>query len=259
MIEGWLDLPTIGVFATLTLFYAATAAATLWIAFGRRFAASTRRLDGVVAPFFTSVGLLFALLTSFLASDVGDRNRQAARAVQTEATELRNVYALSVAAASDMGAIRAAWSDYVRAVIADDWPAMERGEDAASVNAAYDSLLHEVSDPKITSEAGAAVHVALLNTAIRIGTARSERLAIAADHTNEIKWAMVLLLGALTQVSIGLVHLRNCRANIAALAVFSVATVVALGLIGLQEHPFAGDVRVWPAPLQDLLKLPASR
>jgi hypothetical protein len=34
--------------------------------------------------------------------------------------------------------------------------------------------------------------------------------------------------------------------------------VVTLGLIAMQERPFAGTVRVAPAPLQELLKLPAA-
>jgi hypothetical protein len=50
------------------------------------------------------------------------------------------------------------------------------------------------------------------------------------------------------------VHLQKRNAHVAALGVFSVAAVLTLGLIALQEHPFAGDVRLSPAPLQDLLK-----
>ncbi len=69
-------------------------------------------------------------------------------------------------------------------MLTDDWLAMERGEQAASVNAAYDALLREVSDPKI---AGSAVHAPLLNATVRVGTARSGRLALATDRTNDIK------------------------------------------------------------------------
>jgi hypothetical protein len=58
---------------------------------------------------------------------------------------------------------------------------------------AYDVLLCEVSDPKIAHEAGAAVHAALLNAPVRVGTARSDRLALASDRTNDVKWILVLL------------------------------------------------------------------
>ncbi|MFN3659292.1 MAG: DUF4239 domain-containing protein [Pseudolabrys sp.] len=254
MIESWLDLPAAGMFAVLIALYGGAAAAVAWLAFGP---AAGARLDGVVPPYFGALAILFALLTSFLAGDIGDRNRQAARAVQTEAGELRNVFTLSVASASDMREIRAAWAGYVKAVVADDWPAMEQGAQGASASAAYDALLREVSDPRIATAAGAAVHAALLNAAVRAGTARTDRLALAADRTNDLKWAVVLILGVLTQAAIGLVHLQKRVPHVAALVLFSAAAVIALGLIGLQEHPFAGAVRIAPAPLQDLLKLAA--
>lgn len=255
MIETWLDLSSAGVFLVLILFYGATGVAVAWLSFGAPLGRRIQKLDGVVPPFFGAVGILFALLTGFLASDIADRNRQAARAVQAEAGALRNVFALSIASVSDMREIRAACSDYLKAAIKDDWPAMEHGQQASSVNAAYDALLREVSDPKITSEAGAAVHGALLSATVRIGTARSDRLALAADRTSGLKWNVVLLLGVMTQIAIALVHLSKRNPNFAAIAVFSVAAVIALGLIGLQERPFAGDVRVPPTALQEVLRL----
>jgi hypothetical protein len=117
--------------------------------------------------------------------------------------------------------------------------------------------LREVVNPRIANEAGPAVHTALLNATVRAGTARSERLALATDRTSDLKWAVVLLLGIVTQISIGLVHLHKRAAHIAAMATFSLSVVIALGLIALQEHPFAGDVRIAPAPLQELLTLPS--
>jgi hypothetical protein len=63
----------------------------------------------------------------------------------------------------------------------------------------------------------------------------------------------VLVLGVLTQVSLALVHLDKVRALLSALAVFSLAAVVVLGLIALQEDPFAGSIQVSPAPLEDAL------
>ena len=257
MIETWLDLPTVALFAILAVLYAATAALILWIATGRRIGTKLRRFDGVVAPFPATVAVLFALLAGFLAGDIADRNRQAARAVQAEASELHNVYALSVASVSDMRTIRAALHTYVKTLVADEWPAMTRDADAPAATAAYDALLRDVSDPKIAQESGAAVHAALLNAAVRAGTARSDRLALAADRTDDIKWVTVLFLGIMTQLAIALVHLTKRDAQLAALAIFSVTAVIGLGLIGLQERPFAGDVHVAPGPLQEIVRLPA--
>lgn len=255
MIEAWLDLPTAGVFLVLIGLYAVTGTAIAWLAHGRPFGDAVQQLDGVVAPFFAAVGILFALMSGFLANDIADRNRHAARAVQSEAAELRNVFTLSVASASDMRAIRAAWTKYVNSAIDEDWPAMAKDGHAASTNVAYDELLREVSDPTIAREAGSPVQSALLTAAVRIGTARSERVALASDRTNDIKWTLVLMLGVMTQIAVGIVHLQRSNPHITALAVFSTAAVITLGLIALQERPFAGSFSIGPAPLQELLKL----
>src|SRR6185312_12173173 len=164
MIERWLDLPAAGVFAALTVLYSITGVAIAWLSYGSPFGPAVRKLDGVVAPFFGAVAVLFALLTGFLTADISERNRQAGRAVQAEVNELRNVFTLSMASASDTRNIRAAWSRYVTAVIKDEWPLMAHGGEADSVNTAFDDLERNVSDPKVATEAGVAVQSALLNT-----------------------------------------------------------------------------------------------
>jgi len=117
--------------------------------------------------------------------------------------------------------------------------------------------LRELSDPKIATEASQSVHSALLSTALKVRDARADRLALASDHTNDVKWATVLILGVLTQIALAFVHLERPRAQIAAIGLFSVAAVVALGLVALQEQPFDGALRISSAPLQQLLKATA--
>ena len=90
---------------------------------------------------------------------------------------------------------------------------------------------------------------------MRAGTARHDRLALSADHPNDLKWLVVIVLGLLTQVGIGLVHLDKPRAFLACLAVFASAAVVTLGLVALQEYPFDGTFQVSSAPIKALQTL----
>lgn len=256
MIRAWLDLPALGIFATLCVLYYGMALALAALSFRSPLANGIRSLTGVVAPFFSCAAILFGLLTGFLANDIGDRNRQAVRAVQSEASELRNIYTLSVASATDMRDIRVALKDYARSAVQEEWPEMVEAGSSAKTSAAYDTLLREISDPAITKEASAAVHAALLTAAVRVGTARGDRLSLSSDRTNDIKWISVLILGVITQIALALVHLERPRAMLAALTVFGTAAIVALGLIALQEHPFQGMFQVSPAPLERLLTLP---
>lgn len=238
--HAWLELPAAAMFASLAAVYLATGTALFWVIFHspiRNRIGSPAGISGLD----TTVAILFALLTGFLASDVGDRNQHAVQAVQTEAGELRNLYTLSVASVSDMQAIRAALKRYVESTgipppSGRPWPAGE----FADTRAAYDALLREISNPALARGSGQVVHTAMMQAATRIGVARSARLALATDRTNTLKWVTVLILGVMTQIAIGVMHLERRGAQIAALTVFSLAAVVTLGLIALQEHPLDG-------------------
>ena len=255
MIRAWLELPPIGIFLTLAALYSGVILSLYLIIFRSPLRRPIQTLNGIVAPFFGSVAVLFALLTGFLANDVSDRSRQAYRAVHAEAAELHNVYALSVASVADMAAIREALKAYVEAVIAHEWPTMAEGHESSQASAAYDDLLKRVSDPSIARSSGTAVSAALLNAAVHAGNARTERLAIASDHTNDLKWLVVVVLGLITEVSIALVHLERPRAMTTALVVFASAAVITLSLVAFQEYPFYGAFRLSPAPIIETIRL----
>jgi hypothetical protein len=257
MIRAWLDLDMFGTFATLALLFYGIAAALVALVFVSPLGPRIKTMTGVLGPFVSCVAILFGLSTSFLGYDIVERNRQATRAVQAEAGELQNLYALSIASVTDMKKIRTALKAYVGSVLHDEWPQIEgsSGGSAARTDAAYDELLGELSDPAISRDASAAVHNAMLNAAVRVGTARNTRLSLSADRTGDLKWMSVLLLGILTQVAIAVVHLERWRATAASLTVFSSAAIVALGMIALQEDPFGGVFQVSSAPLQRLVTL----
>src|SRR3569623_1970654 len=127
MIRAWLDLSTFGIFLSLGILYFGTALLLGVLIFRSPLNKPVQSLTGIVAPFFNASAILFALLAGFLANDIADRSRQANRAIQAEAGELRNVHTLSVAAVADMAAIREALKTYVGSVIADEWPTMMEG------------------------------------------------------------------------------------------------------------------------------------
>lgn len=255
MINCWLDLPAIALFAILVLFYTATAALMAWLAFRSPVGPWIRSFTGVVAPFIATVGVLFSLLTGFLASEIADRNRQAWRAVTAEASSIVMLNTLTVAAAADMGAIRAQLRAYVETVLNDEWATMVDGHRSVPTGTALRELLRLAAAPAIARDAGQTLHTSLLGAVVRIRDARADRLALATDRTNNIKWLTVLMLGVVAQLAIVLVHLDKPRAQAAALAVFTLGAIIALGLIALQDHPFNGHIRVSPAPLERALAL----
>lgn len=255
MINGWLMLPAWALFGVLVAFYTATAAVIAWLAMASPVSGWIKSFTGVVAPFIAAVSVLFSLLTGFLAGDIADRNRQAWRAVNGEASAIVMLNTLSLAAVTDMSAIRGQLKTYADSVLTDEWAMMAEGRRSPATGAALRELLRHAADPAIARDAGQTAAPALLNAVIRIRDARAERLALASDQTNDIKWLTVLALGIVTQIAVALVHLDKPRAKIAAMAVFTLGAIIALGLVALQEYPFSGHMRVSPVPIERAAEL----
>lgn len=254
LIELWLDQPVWLILASLAGLFAATSLLIVFLTHGPLTRRWTSRLSGVVAPFFSSVAILFALLTGFLASDAWERNRQAARSILTERDALVAIQDLSFAAVSDMASLRSAARRYLGAVVNDEWPLLADGKSSPKAALALRELLRETADPRLTDDLGQVTHASLLEQALRVRGARSDRMALSEQHSDHPKWWTVLILAGLTQLALALVHLDKPRAQASALAVFSAAAVVALGLVAVKERPFDGPLALQPTALREALQ-----
>ncbi|MBM0206917.1 DUF4239 domain-containing protein [Micromonospora sp. STR1s_5] len=171
----------------------------------------------------------------------------------TERDGLVAIHDLSVATVSDMAEIRAAVRAYLEHVVRDEWPLLRDGKSSPKAAEGLRSLLRELSDPKISAEAGQVAHAALLEQSMRVRSARSDRLLLSEQHSDHPKWWTVLLLACITQVALALVHLDKPRAQAAAIGVFSLAATVAIGLVAIKERPFDGPLALEPRFLEEAL------
>ncbi|MBE7204527.1 MAG: DUF4239 domain-containing protein, partial [Parafilimonas terrae] len=106
------------------------------------------------------------------------------------------------------------------------------------------------SDPRTGAEAGQAAQSALLAAVLGLRSARGDRLALVASEQDETKWLTLMVLAALTMVSIGLVHWEWPGAQAVTLFLFAAAIVTTLGVIALHERPFDGPLALKPDPLK---------
>ena len=86
--SAWLAWPVVAIFASLFAFYLGAAGLMVWLSFRSRLSGRILSFKGVVAPFFGSTAIIFALLIAFLSNDIWERNRQAERIVFTESDTL---------------------------------------------------------------------------------------------------------------------------------------------------------------------------
>ncbi|GJE61756.1 bestrophin-like domain [Methylobacterium trifolii] len=210
-----------------------------------------RVVDGVVPAFFSSISIILALLTGFVANDAWERQKQGSRVVEKERANLISAFDLSIETTSNMANIRQALLAYTDLVIADEWPKMaDGGKSSEAAGAALSALMRIIADPVLTSEAGAVAHTALMNVAMTLREARGERLALSTAKEDDSKWLTLIFLAALTLVSIGIVHPERPRAQILTLFIFSSAMIVTLSVIALHERPFDGPLAIGPSAIE---------
>jgi hypothetical protein len=251
-IEWWLALSIPALFASLLLFYFGIAALLAWLSFGSRLSGRIQTFKGVAAPFFVSTATIFGLLIGFLANDVWERNKQAERIVLSESDTLLALYSISAAAGSDDERLRLAIRGYAHAVVEYEWPRLAMHERSPEADAAFNALLREVAARHRSTDVG--IRRTMLDMALRIRTAREERVVLSSDRTVGAKWAAVLLLALITQVAIAVVHLEKQRPQLAALFIFTLAAVSVLGLLAVHEAPFEPPIFVPPGPIAEVLR-----
>ncbi len=205
---------------------------------------------GVVAPYFSALSVMLALLTSFVANDAWERQRQATRIVQSEKTNLLAAHDLSLATVSDMKSIRQKLTAYADALIEEEWPRMAEGDSSARAGEVLAGLMQLVADPRHTREAGAAPHAALLDAVMHLRAARGERLGLSDVRGDQTKWLTLMVLALLTLVALALIHVDKPWPQASAMILFAIGTVTTLGVIGMHERPFDGPMPVSAAPLE---------
>ncbi|MDR3537181.1 MAG: DUF4239 domain-containing protein [Acetobacteraceae bacterium] len=252
MFGQWLALPGLAILLTLLLFYGLTALAMYCVSYGRGGRPRLSTFVGIAPPFLSIPTVLFGLMAGFLASDVWNHAREAARAVLDERDGALAIESISLGMPVNHTELDSMVHIYVRAVLSDEWATDdERG--APAVQSALEALVREVASPEIAKEAGTSVQGALLAAVSRIASARTTRLALVTNEADEVKWATVLGLAFLAQLGVAAVHLERPRAQIGALVIFTSCAVVTLSLIAVCERPFEGSYEVSSATLRAVL------
>ncbi|WP_421995501.1 hypothetical protein [Reyranella sp.] len=197
-------------------------------------AASIQASTGLVAPYFTCVAVLFGLFAALLASDVWQKDTIARQLVQAEGDAVQ-----AIAHLAEANDVQAAVVPKLRAYAekaSNENPYSTTIEAARSETGdAYQALLASVTHAYGLDGPNRS---ALLGAVERLLQAHNRRLHVANDATAPIKWLSVLVLGALTQIALMLVHVSNRRAMRIGVGLFTVAFTFCLLIVAVFDDPF---------------------
>jgi cobalamin synthase len=253
IIHLWMAQSTEAMALTLTGAFGAFALFLAWLSFASPVTPFVQTLKGVVPPFVGVPATLFGLLMTFLSHDVWEVNGMAYRALAQEHEQLVTLGALSDNHGVDAAALPRAIRDYVEAVVGLEWKAMENGEESPEAESALNTLTRVASSAKIEP----AFQRVLIETVMKLRSAREQRLAVAAAYPDDRKWAAVIIIAFITQVSLAVAHLERARPQLLAQAIFGAAAVVAISLVASVVEPYSPPKAVSSDSLEQLLgKLP---
>lgn len=242
--------------AAFVLLVPTTIFAILGPAIVRRYVPLERlRSNNEVAGFkFATVGVIFAVLLAFAILVVWERFNQADIGVANEASAAATVFRLTQGLDAQHGAaIRKAMTEYLKATIAKDWPAMERETSSPEVTVALSAIYAAVLKFHEFNANEALIVADILRNVDQISEKRRERLVAATGFVPSIVWA-VLFTGAFVTVAFtfffGTANLRAQTIMTSALSILifgGLLTIVAI------DHPFAGTVKVGPDALVSVI------
>ncbi len=218
-----------------------------WVTQHSPFAAFFQSYSGVVAPFFVSVGILFALFATFLGADIWQRVQASNHSLEHEAGAIQSLRQIASTQGPQGAGIEESLRNYIKTSVAEEWDAAESARSEA-VDKALEKLVTAILDPALSSDDHRTAQVAMLESYRDIRRARAERFHVVESHSDPYKWTAVILLGLLTQVAIAMIHFENSKAQGAATLVFTIAFVITLSVLAAHESPLAdlADISIEP-------------
>nr|WP_294511150.1 DUF4239 domain-containing protein [uncultured Rhodopila sp.] len=222
----------------------------------RRISLDKLRTNNEVAGFkFATVGVLYAVLLAFAVIVVWEKFSDADNDVAQEAGAATTIYRLADGIGGEPGQVlRDSVSGYLRAAIADDWPAMENGGASHNVTRALDRVYAAAMAYNPDDGRGRILLAETLHQLDLVTQARRARLVMATGIVPGVLW-FVLFGGAV--ITIGFTFFfgtENLRAQALMTGALSVLIFSGLLIIIAIDHPFAGTVKVSPEALTMVLE-----
>lgn len=201
-------------------------------------AAPLQEFQGVVAPFFASVGIVFAVFAAFLGADIWERVQHSNHSLEEEAAGAQSIVQIAKSLGEDGVPIVRNIDRYVKATLEFELSTGSRARSAIA-DQALEDMVHAILALPPDGGRNAAARNVMLSAYERIWEARATRRHIAGTHSDPYKWLAVLFLGILTQVGLALCHLDKRKPLAAALFVFTLAFVGTMVALAIHERPLA--------------------
>ena len=204
----------------------------------------------VAAAILGVMGTLYAVLLAFTVVVVWNHYTDANNATDAEASHLADLSRIT-----EQARVRALIDDYRRVVVADEWPAMQRGKTSPLAQSALTALWTECRAVKPTNSREETIYSEAMEQMVAISDSRRARIHSLRDDVPPLMWIILIGGGAMV---VSFTYLFGPeRIALHALMVGALATliVMSLFLVHALDNPFDG----WPRIAPDAMQVGSSR
>lgn len=210
-------------------------------------------LNNVAGAVYAVVGGVYAVLLAFVVVVVWERHTTAETRVAQEANALGDLFRNSQAfAPAARDSLVDAIDGYARAVIDDEWAAMDDGRTSPAALRAYAVLWQSYVRFVPRTEREVLWYRTSLDRLNELGDARRLRLLSSRTRVPNVMWSVLLTGGLITIAFSFLFGTKRAWTQSLMVAVVSVTVSLVLLLISVLQHPFSGSARVDSEALQQI-------
>jgi hypothetical protein len=224
------------------------------LAHRRRKSDETHEYQVVLGFVGSAYGLLLGLLVVFAVGHYSDTRREA----QKEASSLVALWdAVDVYPHETRDVVHHDLICYMRAIVGDDWPAMERGsrvEDPRTL-AFGDRVRAGVRGLPLDDERERAAYGRAASFISDAGASRQQLLFFTEPEVPTVLWVLIYVGAFLLVFLVGTHYVERPRGRFVALGSVAALLTVVVVVLTMLDHPFTAGARVQPNSMRDAIGL----
>jgi hypothetical protein len=210
--------------------------------------------NDVAGFIFAVLGVAYAVLLAFVVIAVWQDYETTQTNVESEAHELAGVYFLASQLPEPQRTdVQDLVRSYVRVVVVEEWPMMERGQTSPRADSLLRRLTLELLKFDPHTEGEQVLYESGLRQLHDAADARRSRLLEVREGIPRLLWVVLVLGGVIT---VSFTYLFGLKSNLAHALMVAALTLLICGIlytIGEFNNPFSGVVEIRPEAFKEVL------
>lgn len=201
----------------------------------------------VAGNLLSIIGTLYAVLLGFVIVDAMERQQELRVIVEQEANGVANIFMLANGLPSQLRVpIQQNCSEYVNAVIEEEWDAMKDGSYSKRALLSSWHLWKQITELKAPSTEATTIHDKLLDQIAQTADNRRIRLVSAAHGVAPAMWFILIVGGSFTVVFTYFFAVQNIKVQLLMTTLVALTLALNVLLVFLYGFPFTGERAVRP-------------